>query len=56
MHKKAVLPAGCVITLISNMCQESDSSRQAGGGAGIVQPRHRGREGHRSTFLDISLD
>lgn len=31
MHKKASLPAGCVKTLISNMCQESDSSRPARG-------------------------
>lgn len=31
--RRAVCPRG-VITLISNMCQESDSSRQAGGGGG----------------------
>jgi len=35
MLKKAFLPAGCVITLIINMCQESDSSRQARGELGL---------------------
>lgn len=64
--RRAVCPRG-VITLISNMCQESDSSRQGGGGGEkkqekkktqeeLVQLWHPKQGGHRSTFLIISLD
>lgn len=52
MHKKAVLPAGCVITLISNMCQESDSSRQARGELGLCS---RGTEAEEATDPHSSI-
>lgn len=52
MHKKAVLPAGCVITLISNMCQESDSSRQARGEPGLCS---RGTEAEEATDPHSSI-
>lgn len=52
MHKKAFLPAGCVLTLISSMCQESDSSRQrARGELGLcaaVAPGQEAVDSHSS--------
>lgn len=52
MHEKAVLPTGCVITLISNMCQESDSSRQARGELGLCS---RGTEAEEATDSHSSI-
>lgn len=52
MHKRAVLPAGCVITLICNMCQESDSSHQAREELGLCS---RGTEAEEATDSHSSI-
>lgn len=52
MHKRAFSPPGYVITLISNICQESDSSRQARGELGLCS---RGTEAEEATDPHSSI-